>query len=121
MQNYSTATLTPRQGVKLQHGRIQGDTWIKQVSESRHLLRTPPGWAVDLADLELAESQGARFITIHELEGQQFYHAPLSTLRRFGQRIDRAFGPQLVLPLSHWTVGAQCPDPLAQQPRLAGL
>ena len=37
------------------HGRMVGDCWQKTVCASKHMLRAPKAWAVDVADLDAAE------------------------------------------------------------------
>ena len=85
------------------HGKIAGDTWRKMASISKHLLRKPEGWAVDLGDLNRAAALGARFVEIFDLENKITYKASMATMQAKGQKIDRAFGVQVVLPLKHWS------------------
>ena len=83
------------------HGRIDGHVWRKRASRDRHFLRQPPSWAVDLADLELAESAGVQMIEL-TVEGRTWY-APLAHFRKHGFEFDRGFGMQVGLGEFWWT------------------
>ena len=85
------------------HGKVEGKTWCKKASMSRHMLFKPLAWAVDLNDLERAEALGVRFVEVFELEHKLTYKVSVTTLRAKGQTIDRGFGVQLALPLDSWS------------------
>ncbi len=84
------------------HGKLSGIVWTKSVRASAHMLRTPKAWALDAADLELAEQCGARLVHIHDLEQLRHYWATLETIRRRGFAFDRGHGAQVALCLEHW-------------------
>lgn len=86
------------------HGRVIGDTWVKAVHKSVHMLYRPPAWAVDLADLEAAERLGVRTLQLREQEQGRTYRASLRLFRSKGVPIDRGCGRQLALPLGYWRV-----------------
>jgi hypothetical protein len=85
---------------------LSGRTLRKKVRASRHLLRQPPAWAIDLQILEAAKQDGAEWVEIADVESHKVYLAPLVAFFLHGIRIDRGFGPQIALPLAHWHVEA---------------
>jgi hypothetical protein len=118
--DYSTTSRAACQGNNPLHGKVQGTTWRKMASMSRHLLQTPKAWAVDLLDLERAESMGARFVEIYELEHKVTYRTSVTILRAKGQKLNRSFGVQLALPLCYWSTTDECRDPGPLQLRFGG-
>ena len=118
--NYSTPSPIHCQHGYLLHGKVEGNVWHKMASLSKHLLQTPRAWCVDIHDLDRSESLGARFIEIFELENKVTYKASLATLRAKGQKISRAFGMQLALPLEYWFVKDEVADPGPEQLKLGG-
>ncbi len=86
---------------------LDGTTLRKRVRGSVHMLRRPPGWAVDLAILEQARQDGAQIMEILDSENHRVYRASLTDFDRFGLTFDRGFGTQVVLPLAHWRIEAQ--------------
>lgn len=97
---HSTAATAAAQAPR--HGTIAGDTWLKQLSASKHQLRVPRAWAVDRADALAASLAGVRFIAITDLETGAEYWTGLARLLETGQPFDRGFGLQLALPLVDW-------------------
>lgn len=85
------------------HGRVVGDVWHKNVRGSAHMLRVPPGWAVDLSDLDLAERAGARLLCVFDAETHRGFWARLNVLRAVGVPVSRGFGEQIALPLNRWS------------------
>ena len=93
------------------HGRVVRDTWVKRVRMSAHMLRRPPGWALDVADLDLAEAAGAHFVELREQERGVTYRAPIARIRAKGLPLERGYGKQLALSLGHWVTDGQEPEP----------
>jgi hypothetical protein len=86
-------------------GFIDGNIFMKRVRGSRHLLRSVPGWAFDVEVLEILDNEGVRSIHITDIETGQTFEAELDVLRDRGQPIRfPKYGPQLILPLSYWTM-----------------
>ena len=85
-------------------GNLQGDTLVKRVIGSKHMLRTPKAWAVDVVAYEQAKRAGARYIEIRDRESGITYRVSLDGFLRFGIRLDRGYGAQIALPLEKWTV-----------------
>ncbi len=95
-QGHYSTKLGPR------HGQLNADVWTKAAQASRHMLKTPRAWALDLADIEAAEGRGAHLVHIHDLEQQRHYWAAIEVVWRLGFRFDRGFGEQLALALDQW-------------------
>jgi len=113
--NYSTKR-RPAQGPR--HGKVRGDCWTKRVRRSAHMLRVPPSWALDVADLAAAEAMGARWVCLLEQEQRVVYKATIGRVRSKGVLLDRGYGRQLALPLGHWLLegeGEPAPEPAATQ------
>lgn len=85
-------------------GCIVGDVLRKELHSSRHLLHTPPAWAVDAAILDQCERVGVTTVQVVDLDTGDRYVALLSSFRRFGRRFNRGCGDQVYLTLDHWTV-----------------
>ena len=101
-------------------GRVQGDIFYKSIHGSKHMLRTPPGLAVDLQALLDAEQAGADRIVITDTETGTQYRADISRLKKRGFTFDRGFGRQIALPLDAWiTERRGAPVQLALFGRLA--
>ncbi len=84
-------------------GALDGDTLRKTVSSSKHRLRIPPAWALDLAHVELAEQHNTQWAELQDSDDGSTWRAALADFRRYGVRLDRGHGVQLALGLNHWT------------------
>lgn len=85
-------------------GHVEGDEYHTARRRSVHLLRQPPGWAIDLSILRELEARGVRRVILRETEEGSTYEAELSAFRRHGVRIERGHGEQIALPLIFWRV-----------------
>jgi hypothetical protein len=89
-------------------GRIVGSVidgkFCKRVRGSKHMLREPRGWAIDVQSLTDAERLGAREVEIHDSESDVIYTASVERIRSKGLKFDRGFGQQVCLPLQSWAV-----------------
>lgn len=83
-------------------GQVRGDTFHKSIRGSKHILRKPPGLAVDLQSLLDAEQAGATRIQITDKESGTKYSTSISHLKRSGFTFDRGFGRQIGLALDAW-------------------
>ncbi len=83
-------------------GVIAGPVLRKTVSSTKHRLRIPPAWALDLAHVETAERAGVLFVELHDTDDSSTWRATLADFRTFGRRFDRGHGVQLALTLDHW-------------------
>jgi hypothetical protein len=89
-------------------GRVVGEVverkFVKKAKGSRHMLREPKGWAVDVRSLDDARDLGAETVEIHDTETGIIYSAPIAQIMVKGFRFDRGFGAQICLPLQFWSV-----------------
>ena len=85
-------------------GKVNGFKFVKRVRASKHMLREPKGWALDLESLVAAERLGAREVEIEDTESGAIYTASFERIRSKGFRFDRGHGQQICLPLQFWSV-----------------
>jgi hypothetical protein len=85
-------------------GQVIAGRFVKKAKGSRHMLREPKGWAVDVQSLDDARDLGAEMVEIHDTESDITYSAPVAQVLSKGFRFDRGFGPQICLPLQFWCV-----------------
>jgi hypothetical protein len=89
-------------------GRVVGEVvegkFIKRVKASRHMLRDPKGWGLDVESLADARDLGAESVEIHDTETDITYSAPVARIQAKGFRFDRGFGPQICLALQYWSI-----------------
>jgi hypothetical protein len=94
--------------VRFSDGRVVGwiekDTFIRPVVGSRHQLRQPPAWAVDIEILLNAEFQGASMVEIRDSESRRTYFATIGLIWRNGFVFNRGHSEQIGLPLHLWKV-----------------
>jgi hypothetical protein len=84
------------------HGKISNGVFSKTVKGSKHKLRKPPAWAVDIADLDEAERLGATLVEIYDIETHATYTATIEHIRDWGIYFDRCYGKTIALPLRYW-------------------
>jgi len=87
-------------------GRVVGEVvegkFIKRLKASRHMLRDPKGWSLDVDSLADAEDLGAESVEIHDTETGIIYSASVGRILDKGFRFNRGHGPQICLPLKSW-------------------
>ena len=95
-----------RQPVNLSDGRtigwLEGDTFVKPVSGSKHRLRQPPAWAVDAEAFDQQVKSQAEEIVIWDRESDTKYRASIEDFDQHKGEFDRGFGRQYFLPLARW-------------------
>jgi len=87
-------------------GEVRAAVFRKTARASRHMLRRPPAWALDIASLDEAEALGAVRVRILDIETGRLYLAPISLIRSDGFRLNRGYGQQVALALEFWQVTA---------------
>jgi len=87
-------------------GWIEGNSFNKNISSSKHMLQKPKGIAWDLSVLERARKENLKRTYVHDKETGNEYEAILEDFFRYGVRINRGFGEQIVLPLKFWQIKA---------------
>jgi len=98
--NYCTTSSGSRQLPR--HGFVAGRIWAKTAQASRHQLRRPPAWALDVQDLAAAERLGVELVVVKDQESGRCFWASIATIRRRGLSLDRGHGRQIALPLRWW-------------------
>ena len=83
-------------------GMVRDHELVKRVQESKHLLRSPRGWAIDTYALSVARTLGAVGVRIEDTETGKTYRADLTTIDAHGWPFDRGHGRQIALPLHYW-------------------
>ena len=83
-------------------GMVRDHELVKRVQESKHLLRSPRGWAIDAYALSVARTLGALGVCIEDTETGKVYRADLATIDTHGWQFDRGHGRQIALPLHYW-------------------
>ncbi len=98
---------------KEEHVVKLGDTvigWIadrvfhKSVVGSKHRLRQPPAWAIQADAFDEQVKPFATCIVIWDKEIDTRYRISVEHFDRHKGTLDRGFGVQYFLPLSHWEV-----------------
>jgi len=83
-------------------GKVKGQIFYKSVKSSRHLLRHPVAWAVDISSLEEAKQAGATMVQIRETETGAIFQSSISDIESKGFTFDRGCGSQIGLRLEDW-------------------
>ena len=73
-------------------GDFFGDTLIKHVSASRHMLRSPKAWAFDKHIIDQANRAGLKYVEIHDRESGLIYKSNLDKFFWHGISFNRGFG-----------------------------
>jgi len=87
----------PRNSAGAVVGQIDKGWLVKRLNPALHMLRTPRGWATDVAHLE--GIKGIRIITPGGV-----WEAEIGLWRRHGIEFNRGHGRQIVLPEKYWVV-----------------
>ena len=102
-QIYLRGTTTPV-------GRVNGIWFVKTITGSKHLLRTPPALAFDVSTLDDAEAAGAVAVAVTDCETGRTYRQRIDTIRRYGFEVRRGFGRQIALPLTAYAIDGRRPE-----------
>jgi len=96
------------QPIKLDDGRtigvISGDTFIKQVYESRHQLKSPPAWAIQAEPFDSQIKPFSKWFLIDGYETGKKWKVSIECFDTYKKSMDRGFGLQYYLVLSRWQV-----------------
>lgn len=102
------------------NGRIVGQVidgvFVKDVSSSKHFLRTPEAIAYSLDTLHAAEAAGAVWLDVLDTDTGTHYRASLAMMWDKGRNFDYGFGSQRYLCLSFWAL-ARDPQSTADFPQ----
>ncbi len=85
-------------------GHVENDSFVKKVRASKHMLRSPRGWALDVQSLKDAEEIGAKFVELHDSDSGKTYRASIERIWEKGISIDRGYGKQQVTLIGEWNI-----------------
>jgi hypothetical protein len=110
--NHTVVTLkTQPDGTKLVRlgkktaGVIKGTRFSKRVRGSSHMLRTVPGWAIDVDVLAALDDEGVEILAIEDIETGIIYETTLVCMRDNGLPVHfYKHGRQICLHLSFWNI-----------------
>ena len=85
-------------------GCLQDNKFIKSVIGSKHRLRRPSAWAIDSNVFDERIKPNAAEIVIMDRETGKAYHCSVKAFDRLKGELDRGFGRQYFLTLSHWRI-----------------
>jgi len=85
-------------------GYLEDNRFIKTVSGSKHMLRTPKAWAIDAWAFDNEVKPNATAIAVVDKETDNEYHASVDTFDKLKGVLDRGFGRQYYLTLNNWNV-----------------
>jgi hypothetical protein len=98
-------------------GWLRGGVLVKRVSSARgHMLKRPPGWALDSCSLEQVEAKAGHSIELTDDATGLVYRAGVEAFRRWGVTVRRGYGEQICLPLAYWSIDGQPPTAKAARP-----
>ena len=83
-------------------GAIRDGYLVKVVQGSRHMLRSPKGWAIDAHALATARAAGAVGVFVEDQDTGAVYLADWAALDAHGYRFNRGYGDQVALQLKFW-------------------
>lgn len=106
---HQNKTIYPAHSIPL---RVNGQTvavlypggTLRKVVKNKHMLVTPPAWAIQAEALERAISLGARTLEVVNSETGVTYTATIDDVIAHGVRFDRGYGLQVALPIARWSV-----------------
>jgi len=77
---------------------------VRRVDARRHELHYPePAWGIDAGVLAEAQARGAGTVEVVDRETGNTWWSPIGYMLARGTRLDRGFGRQVALPLTHWS------------------
>lgn len=117
MFKYSISNPTSQHSNRKSIYKTQGNNLFKKAKASTQMMRSPKGWAVDKAILEIAIQNGLEYMVIFEEEFSLYYRSFLTDFYKYGKEIEfKNHGKQIVLPIKHWQItspGQPFPSQLA--------
>jgi hypothetical protein len=85
---------------------IPGDKLTKYAKQTKHMLRSPRGWAFDVPILEQASEYGVGDVEVIDTESETTFTTQLGEFWKHGILIDRGHGRQRVLPIKYWKLSS---------------
>lgn len=102
MSLFGSAVIRDEQGRVV--GQIEGDTFLKTVRASKHMLRKPLGWAFDARIFDRTITPFVRRLVIRDVETGKQYETSLKNFLEHKKEFDRGHGRQYYLTLDSWAV-----------------
>lgn len=93
--------------VKVGHrrvGEIVGDSFIKRVIGSKHMLRIPRAWCMDAGVFDEKVKPNCKKIIIKDTESGLTYKTSTNTFDAFKGVTDRGYGKQYFLAMGRWNI-----------------
>lgn len=86
-------------------GKVTDHQFLKVITGSRHMLRTPPAIAFSITSLTDIEQAGAESISVTDIETGLVYSTTVTHFKHYAFDLQRgASDPQKALPLEKWEV-----------------
>ena len=85
-------------------GRIEGDTFIKPVIESKHMLKCPPAWAIQADLFDEKVKPCVKWLVIEGKESGKRWKTSVEYFDTYKKEMDRGFGRQYLMVLARWQV-----------------
>ena len=85
-------------------GVLEGGLFTKSVCGSKHRLRCPPAWAVDAEAFDQQIKTAATIFRVEDRETGAIYEVAVAVFDEHKGQLNRGYGRQYFLPLSHWQV-----------------
>lgn len=83
-------------------GEVVGNTFLKHIKGSLHILWRPPAIALDIESLRFAEESGAEFVEIIDTETGDLFFSSINQIWQKGTKFNRGYGNQIFLRLEYW-------------------
>lgn len=84
------------------YGYIEGDTYVKLVHSSRHMLKKPEAWAIDADSFDKLIKPACKRIIIIDKDAGVKYSSSISNFIDNKGEIDRKYGKQYFMILEYW-------------------
>lgn len=85
-------------------GRVEGDTFHKTVTYSKHFFRNFAGYGIDTDVLKRLDGAGVKSVEIRDTEIGEAYKVSLTMFLDKGIKVDYGFNEQRVLPVKYFHV-----------------
>lgn len=99
-EQYSTGRLRVQQP---RDRTVSAHVWYRRLTASRHMLRQPLAWLLDVDELQAAEDAGARLVRIWDQDSRTTHWTTVNTLCWEGFYIERGLYVYLALAVEHWS------------------
>jgi hypothetical protein len=84
-------------------GQVYNGVFVKDVSSTKHFLRTPEAIAYTIDTLHAAQRAGAEYCEVLDTDTGIRYRASISKIWDMGKKFNYGYGDQIYLTLQNWT------------------